>query len=269
MKKRLFRIFSSLVIVYVLIGAGLYFFQENFIFQSTTLTADYTFNSATPFEEIYLKNKDASLSGLHFKVKEPKGVLLYFHGNAGDLSRWSKIVEPLLKFNYDIVVMDYRGYGKSTGERNEKQMYEDADLFYQYSKSFVADSNIVVYGRSLGTTFATYVAAKNSPQKLMLESPFYSLTNVAKQRFAIYPIQQILKFNFPTYLYLPEVKCPVIIMHGRKDRVVPYENAALLFKLNATDSEKKLLVIPEGHHNDLSEFQEYWTCLRKELSINY
>ena len=166
------RIVFITVSSYLLLTAGLYFFQESFLFLPTQLEQDFEYSFENKFEEINLINHEVSLNGLHFKVENPKGVILYFHGNAGNLSRWGEIVQPLLRFNYDLIVMDYRSYGKNKGEFSEAAMYEDAQVFYDYAKNYFPESEIVLYGRSLGTTFATQMAAKNNPDQLILETPF-------------------------------------------------------------------------------------------------
>lgn len=252
------RILVFLVSVYFSLCAGLYLFQEYFIFQSTSLEQNFQFQFDAPFTEFNLKNKGVQLNALHFKVENPKGVLLYFHGNLGDLSRWGREVQALLKYQYDIVVMDYRGYGKSGGEPSELLMYEDADLFYQYLKGSFNEEEIIVYGRSLGSTFATYVASKNAPKKLILETPFYSLKSVVKEALPFLPIEYIVNYSFESYLFAPIVSCPVLVLLAKQDDVVAFENG-----LRLTDAlDNKINVVVEGAtHNDLTEYPVYWESL--------
>ncbi len=161
------------------------------------LPQDYSYEFSENFEEVFLSSEDgAKLNALHFKVEEPKGVVLYFHGNAGELSSWGRVVQKFVEMNYDVLVMDYRTYGKSTGKLSQKALYNDAQLFYDYLLKRYTEDKIVVYGRSLGTTFATYVAAENHPQQLILEAPFYSLDEVARDRFPIYPGKLVFKIPF-------------------------------------------------------------------------
>ena len=109
-------------------------FQESMLFLPTTLPQDHTYSFKHNFEELFLTADDgAVLNGIHFKLEEPKGVILYFHGNAGDLQRWGTITSYFVEKNYDVVVMDYRTYGKSTGDRSEEAFYSDGQLFYNYT----------------------------------------------------------------------------------------------------------------------------------------
>jgi hypothetical protein len=118
------------------------------------------------------------------------------------------------------------------------------------------EDKIVVYGRSLGTTFATYVASQNHPKQLILEAPFYSLDKVANHRFPIYPVNWFLKFHFPTYEYLKEVSCPITIFHGTDDVVVNYENSEKLSKIR-TKGKLKFITISEGTHHNLDNYEVY------------
>src|SRR5690606_27747080 len=127
------KIIFVVITVYVMLTALLAFFQESFIFLPSTLPQEYSFSFPTPFEELFLESEDgAVLNALHFKAENPKGVILYFHGNAGDLSRWGEITQGFTKHSYDVLVMDYRTYGKSKGKLSEESLYSDAQLFYDY-----------------------------------------------------------------------------------------------------------------------------------------
>lgn len=259
MKQRLKKLLIFIASLYVIIFVGLYFLQEKMIFIPELLPQDYSYSYSfrNKFEEINLKTEDgAVLNALHFKVKNPKGVILYFHGNAGDLSRWGSVVQNFVKLQYDVLVMDYRGYGKSTGKLSESALYNDAQLFYDYLLKRYSESEIIVYGRSLGTTFATYVASKNHPKRLFLEAPFYSLSEVAAARFPIYPVNWFLNYYFPTYRYLRDVSCPIIIFHGTDDTVVNYENGEKLSKIK-TKGKLSLITINEGTHHNLVESKMY------------
>ncbi len=245
------------VILYLISLIIIIIFQERMIFMPERLAEDYHYEFSSEFEEIFIKTEDgAKLNALHFKVKNPKGVILYYHGNAGELSSWGKVVQKFVDRKYDVLVMDYRGYGKSTGSPSENSLYSDAQFFYDHLMKTYSEKEIVVYGRSLGATFAAYVAARNSPKKLILEAPFYSLEEVAQDRFPIYPISWFLKFNFPTYSFISKVNCPVIIFHGTEDTMVSYDNSLKLSEL-INPEQLQFISIPGGNHNDLENTSEY------------
>ncbi len=266
--KKAFVIVFVLLNIYGLLCGVIYFFQENLIFSPTVLSQEHTFEMEFPFEEITLNSLDgAQLNGLHFKVENSKGVILYYHGNAGNLQRWGELTAFFVEMDYSVIVMDYRGYGKSTGKRSMEKLYADAELWFEYAKKQYPENDITVYGRSLGTTFATYVASRNQTKNLVLESPFYSMEDIAKSRFPFLPIKSLLHYKFPTYQYINQVDCPITIYHGTKDKVISYQQGKHLF--NSIEKENKTLIsVPKGGHNNLVSFKEYLNTIEEVLRVN-
>ena len=260
-KKTLFFI----VLIYCLALLALYFFQERLIFQGVKLKPNYSFNFSKPCKEVILKTKDgALLDALYFKVKNPKGVILYFHGNKDNLVRWGKIASELTQYNYNVFVVDYRGYGKSTGKRREALLYADAQQCYNFLKQKFDDSKIIVYGRSLGASFATYVASKNKPQQLILEAPFNRLSGVPKYWFTYVPYNLLLRYRFNSQQYIKKVICPITVFHGTKDYVIPLKLGLKL--INASTAKKvKFVKIKNGTHHNLSNFTIYKSTLKSIL----
>lgn len=240
-----------------MISASLYFLQEKLLFLPTVLKQDYQFQFNHNFEELNLETDDgAKLNAIHFKVENPKGVILYFHGNAGDLSRWGLVAEYFVEKQYDVLIMDYRSFGKSTGKLSEAVFYSDAQLFYDYLKKQYDEKDITLYGRSLGTGITTCLASKNNPKQLVLETPYYSILDVAKDRFSIFPVEKLLKYEFPSYKFIKDVSCPIAIFHGTNDEVVPYQSAKKLFEVSP-EKLAKLVTIKGGNHGNLSAFDVY------------
>jgi len=256
-KQRLKKVLSVLLILYVMIGASLYFLQEKIMFFPTVLEQDYSFEFNHPFEELFLKpTEDVSINALHFKAENPKGVILYFHGNAGDLSRWGTIAEYFVAKDYDVLIMDYRTYGKSTGKLSEQAFYDDAQFCYDYLLKQYSETDITIYGRSLGTGISTFLASKNKPNQLILETPYFSILDVAQHRFPIFPLSALLKYKFPSNEYIINVNCPITIFHGTNDSVVPYTSGEKL-KAVAPKDTTRFITIEGGNHNDLIEFDTY------------
>ncbi len=251
--------------IYIFITGMAYLLQEKLLFLPTELPQDFEYSFAQPFKEVFLTSEDgAKLNALHFKVDNPKGVILYFHGNAGDLSRWGEIAGDFTQFQYDVFVLDYRTYGKSTGALSEQAFYDDAQLCYQYLQKQYSDDRITLYGRSLGTGVATYLASINKPKQLLLETPYYSILDIAKRRFPILPVRYLLKYKFESYLYLKEVKCPVTIFHGTSDGVVSYDSGVSLSEV-LPKNQCQLITIEGGGHNNLIEFEEYRQAVSEVL----
>ena len=250
--------------LYIMIGSLLFSIQNKLLFLPTPLAQDYEFKFQQPFEELFLNAEGgAKLNAIHFKAEKPKGVILYFHGNAGDLQRWGTITEYFTQFNYDVLVMDYRTYGKSTGNLSEKALYEDAQLFYNYATQLYSRDNIIIYGRSLGTGIATKIASENNTKHLILEAPYSSIGDVAQHRFPIFPVRLLLRYQIPTYQFIQNVDCPITIFHGTADKVVPYKFGKRLDNLSLP--HLNFMTIENGEHNNLAEFDVYHTNISKLL----
>lgn len=251
--------------IYILCLIGIYFFQEKIIFRAKNLSKNHVYTIDANFEEINLKaNDEVTLNALYFKVDNPKGVILYFHGNKGNLERWSHKIKPLLNYDYNLFMIDYRGYGKNDGERTEKYMYSDAQLAYDFLLDKFEEDQIVVYGRSLGGTFATYVASKNKPKHLILEATFNNILDVSKKLIPIFPFKKLYRFNFNSDELIKNVTVPTTIFHGDLDSLVPLLLAQKLY-LNSNKKTSELIIIDKGTHHNLSESIIYKNKVKKIL----
>lgn len=255
----------ALLSVYLVLMGILHVFQEKLIFLSEEIEASYRYDFAFDFEEVNLITSDnETINALHIKAENPKGVILFFHGNQGNLIRWGEYTSYFTQYNYDVFVLDYRGYGKSTGAFNEVNMYKDALLSYQYLKKQFSEDNIIVYGYSLGTTFAAKVASENNPKHVILEAPFYSLHHAANHKYKVIP-KFLLNFKFKTNTLIPKIKNPITIFHGTDDKVTPYKGSQQLFKLISI-SKKELILLNKGTHHNVREFKEYTNALKSILA---
>ena len=260
--RRLKRFGLLLIFLYVMMGSILYYFQEKMLFLPTVLPENHVFEFKHDFEEFFLETDDnAIINSLLFKAEQPRGAILYFHGNAGDLQRWGRIVEYLVDLNYDVYIMDYRTYGKSKGELSEAAMYNDAKLCYNHLRTFWNEDQITIFGRSLGGAMASYLASEVKVKQLILETPFYSLVDVAKHRFPMFPVKSLLTYKFPNHEYLKDLTIPITIFHGTNDFVVPYSSGEKLY-MSAPQENTQFFTIEEGGHNDLINFESY----KKEIT---
>ena len=246
--------------IFIFLGVGLflfYIFQERFLFlNGKKIPKNVVYQFPQPFTEVNLTTADnETINALHFTLEKPKGIILFFHGNRGNLQRWGTIVPYLLKYNYEVFVMDYRNYGKSTGSFNEAKMYTDALLAYDYVKTKFPEDEIVVYGRSLGATFATKVAAANNPKHVVLEAPFYNLKRATQFYFALSPTF-LVKYPFRTDKMIGKITAPVTFFHGDKDVTTSFTHSKELFKL-VKSTEKEFVPIPSATHHNVKEFEVY------------
>ena len=254
---------------YLIFATMLYFLQERLIFLPSRLAKGYEYSFNHDFSEFNLTADDgAQLNALHFKVPQSKGIILYFHGNAGNLSRWGEIARVISSaYQYDVVIMDYRTYGKSTGKLSEAALYQDGQLFYNYILEQNPEKEIILYGRSLGTGIATRLAAQNEPAKLILETPYYSLLDIGQRRFPFLPVKWFLKYQFKSFEYVNDISCPVAIFHGTKDEIIPVDSGKMLYQ-SIPGKHKQFFLVDGGRHNNLSEFVEYQSGMYKLLTAD-
>ena len=239
---------------------------EFFIFHPKKLDASHVFTFKTPFEEVNLKAKDgAIINAIHFHCPNPKGIIIYFHGNKDNLDRWGRITEPLVATHgYEVLVMDYRGYGKSTGERTEQKMYEDALLCYDFAlKRFAADS-IVAFGRSLGSGVASWLAANRTVKSLVLETPYYNFDTLARSLFPFLPTRRFLKYHFDNHQNLQRVHCPILLFHGTKDKLIRFSSVVQLYE-SVRAKDITFVRLEDGRHGNLGKFTAYQAALKDFL----
>ena len=258
-------ILIGIVALYGVLGIIIYLFQEQFIFLPTVLEKDFQFQFSEPFEEHFLAtSNEGEINLLHFKSKSPRGLIVYFHGNAGSLERWGNVVEPFVGFGYDVLIADYRGYGKSTGDRSQTHLLDDAEQVYAFAKKLHDEGQIILYGRSLGSAFASFLAGRHAPKRVILETPFYSLEEEANRRFMMYPVSLFLQYNLRNYQYLEQNNAPVYVFHGTKDRIVSFDSGTHLFE-SIDSNGGKFIAIEGGFHNNLSDYSAYWEELKSIL----
>jgi uncharacterized protein len=270
MKKMLWGIIGILTVFYLLICSFFFLYQEKLIFYPTKLPATYRFTFRQPFQEHYIAAADGTkLHGLLFKADAAEGLVFFLHGNAGAVNTWGELAGIYTRLHYDFFVMDYRGFGKSEGAlRGEEQFFADVQTAYNYIKTPYAEQNIVVIGFSIGTASAAMLAATNQPGQLILQAPYYSLSdlmqNISPVVYAMLP-PFVFKYPFNTYKFIPQIKAPIAIFHGDKDYVIYYGSSGKLQQhLKPTD---RVIILPGQGHNGIHENQEYLRVLRQLLNL--
>jgi uncharacterized protein len=245
-------------IMYALVGLALYFTQELFLFHGKKLAASYRFPFDTPFHELNVTRADGSnLNIVKFLPADSaaEGLVIYYHGNMRNIERYAPNARTFTAAGYEVWMMDYPGFGKSTGKRTEQRMYEDAATLYQLAVQRMHADSIIIYGKSIGTGVAAHIAARRPCRRLMLETPYYSIASLASTWFFMYPTKWLVKYKFPTCDNLPLVKAPITIFHGTSDEVIDYKNARRLMKFLKPGDE--FVTIDKATHNDVPDFQLY------------
>ena len=247
--------------IYVGISVLLYFLQDYLMFKPEKLEKDFQFHYENQETEEYnVETRDgATINGLHFKVKQPKGVVFYLKGNSKSMRGWGKFAVDFTRHGYDVIMVDYRGFGKSTGRRTQKAVKRDLQVVYNKIKENVDEKYIVLYGRSLGSGFATKLASMNNPRMLILDAPYYSLSKVAKRYVPFMPLSVLIKFPMPTYKWLKYVQCPIHIIHGTDDKLIPYKTSVKLSKIKPKLTTLHSII--GGGHKNLNTFEYYHKVL--------
>jgi alpha-beta hydrolase superfamily lysophospholipase len=255
MKKKLFRWIKVFALLYAVIGIAWYYGQERLIFHPEPVDAGTVYHFDQPFREVNLNyNAATNLNLVEFRPADSpaRGVVLYFHGNRQNITRYAAFAKDFTVRGYEVWMLDYPGYGKSTGSHAEKDLYAYALIFYKLARSRYTPNQIILYGKSLGTGIAAQLAAVRDCRRLILETPYYSMTSLFRRYLPVYPVSTMLHYHFPTNEYLPAVAAPITIFQGTSDGIVPYGNAERLKPLLKAGDE--FIAVPGGSHNDLHDF---------------
>ena len=201
------------------------------------------------YEPVKIVTDDGvELDGWYLPAENARGVLIFFHGNAGNISHRLDSLKIFNGLGLSTLIFDYRGYGRSQGKVSEQGTYRDAEAVWRYlSEQNVPAGRIIVFGRSLGAAIAAYLATRHTPAGLILESAFTSVPDFAARTHWYLPARWLARFSYSTEVYLKSVKCPVLIVHSREDDIIPFRNGRELF--DAASEPKQFLRI-RGNHNE-------------------
>ncbi len=253
--KKLWKWFKIVLLIYVLGGIALYFLQDFLLFRPVSLKRDHNYDFTEKHKDINIpitENSNLNIVQFFSTDSVTKGVVLYFHGNKKNISWYAKYPPYFTRDGYEVWIIDYPGFGKSTGKFTEQILYDWADHMYKFARSkFNADS-IIIYGKSMGTGIAARLASVQPCKKLILETPYYDFPSVLKQYFPFYPVDWMIHYKIPTHRYLQNVAAPITIFHGTDDDVIRYKNAERLKKFLKPADE--FITIKDGEHNDLFNF---------------
>ncbi len=248
--------------IYSIVSIILYFVQDYFLFKPEKLPKDFQFYYENQeIEEYNLETRDgATLNGLLFKPKnKSRGVVLYLKGNSRSIKGWGKFAVDFTRHDFSVIMVDYRGFGKSTGKRSQKAIKRDLQVIYNKIKDESSEERIIVYGRSMGSGFASKLASMNNPKMLILDAPYYSLRKVAGRYMPFMPLSILMKYPLPTYKWLKYVKCPIHIIHGTHDKLIPFKTSVKLSQIQPKIT--RLYTVIGGGHKNLNNFESYHKML--------
>lgn len=257
-KKIFFRGLKIFLLLYCLIGIGIYYLQDKIFFHPLSVPESRAYHFEQPFRELNIPyNRSANINIVQFydSTAVNRGVILYFHGNKNNIEWYAHKAAFLTGEGYEVWMIDYPGYGKSSGDFSETALYEWSDQLYKLARARFAADSIVIYGQSLGSGIAAWLAAHHSNRALIMEAAYYSFPSLLSNYLPIFPAQKMIHFKIPTWQYLQQVEAPVLILHGSSDWTIPLRNAEKLKPfLKKTDTFR---VIPGAGHNDIPSTAEY------------
>ncbi|MDI1259654.1 alpha/beta fold hydrolase [Aquabacterium sp.] len=238
--------------------------QESLLFKPVPLAPDYQFGLAHTVEET-VQVPGATLHALH--LRQPagtptRGLVFFLHGNADNLAKWFTNPDFWLSTGYDVFMMDYRGFGKSTGHiESEDQLHDDVRRAWAQVVPAYAKQKLVIYGRSLGTGLATQLAAQVPADLLVLVSPYESIERLSGDAYPWVP-SLALRYPLRADQWLPKVRSKVFIVHGEQDTLIPIAHAERLMALNP---RVQMLRLPGVGHSDVQQSRNYTEALAHQL----
>lgn len=239
--------------VYVLLALALYLLQGKMVFLSgqpgRTLTASPG-DIGLEYEDVSLTTADDErLHGWYVPATNSRGVVLFFHGNAGNISHRLDSIEIFHQLGLDTLIIDYRGYGQSTGKTTEQGTYLDAQAAWSYlvDERGIAADRIIVFGRSLGGAIGTWLGAQHTPAAVIIESSFTSGVDMARRLYPFLPMRLITRLRYPVADYASHLDCPVLVVHSRNDEIIPFAMGRSIY---AAVKQRKSFLELRGDHNN-------------------
>ena len=258
MKPIVVRMLQSLLVilvsVWVLLSLLLYINQPKYVYFPYRELVATPQDAGLTYDEVHLTTADdIGIHGWFVPHEQPRATLLFLHGNGGNISHRLEKLAMYHQLGLAVFIIDYRGYGLSTGTPSEEGTYQDAEAAWSYltRDRGITDQNIIFYGESLGGAVAAWLAARHQPGAVILESSFTSIIDMGRHYYPYLPIRWISRFKYPTLDLIKQVHVPLLIIHSPTDDIVPYTQGQKLFE--AANGPKSFLEITGDHNNGFLE----------------
>lgn len=254
--RTIFSLIGIAATLYFLLGLLLFFFQGSMVFLSAMPGREL---EATPddvgldFEDVHIETSDGErLHGWFVPSDAARGTLLFFHGNAGNISHRLDSILIFNRLGLDLLIIDYRGYGRSSGRTSEAGTYLDSRAAWDYliEQRSVPPGQVIIFGRSLGGAIGAWLGSQLGgeiqPAGVIIESSFSSGTDMARRLYPIFPAGLLTRLKYPVMEYMARLESPVLVIHSRDDEIIPFEMGQKNF--DAVTGEKQFLEM-HGDHN--------------------
>jgi fermentation-respiration switch protein FrsA (DUF1100 family) len=230
------------VLIYIFQGALLYFPDADY-----GITPDQV---GLAYEDVRIETSDSeTIAAWYVPHEEPLATVLFFHGNAGNMADRFGTLKTFHQLGCSTLIVDYRGYGASTGSPNEQGTYLDGEAAHAWllEKTGLAADAVVIFGRSLGGAVAIEMARRHPPAALIVENTFPSVVAIGQREYPILPVTLLATNRYDSVAKVPDITCPKLFLHGRTDEIIPLSEARRLFDAAA---EPKTFIETEGGHNE-------------------
>jgi fermentation-respiration switch protein FrsA (DUF1100 family) len=242
-----------------LFSGWLYWQQPGMIFYPVKAMSETPRAWGLEYEDVFIHTEDGiKLHGWYIPMPGAKHTVLFFHGNAGNISQRGDSIEIFHRLGLNVFIFDYRGYGQSEGRPGEKGLYADARAAWRYliQDKGIAPGNVILFGRSLGGAVATHLAAEAGPGTLILESTFNSVRGMAQEVFPIMSYLVPLRYAFDTEVTIKQVRVPLLVIHSTEDEIIPYKLGRRVYE--AANQPKVFMKITGGHNDGFLRSQPHY-----------
>ncbi len=248
-KSMIVKIIICVIFIFFAISLFLFFLQNKMVFHPLSEISTLPSDIGLDFQDLHLNTSDSiSINAWFVPVYGSLKTILFCHGNAGNISHRLDSINIFHKLGYNVLIFDYRGYGKSEGNPSEKGTYLDGDVAYEHLlKKGIAERDIVIFGRSLGGAVAADLASRKKPAGLILESTFTSISDMAATFYPFLPTKLLCKIKYNTIAKVKKIQCPTLIIHSPRDEIIPFQMGQKLYE---TASQPKYFLEIRGSHND-------------------
>lgn len=261
--RRLLALLSVAATLYATVIGLLWWKQELLLFQPQVLPASHRFALDPDVKEAWVDVPGARLNALHLQHPQPRGLVFFLHGNAGSLQNWFVNLDLYRQAQFDLYMLDYRGYGKSTGQiESEAQLHADVLAAWNSIAPRYSGLKRVIFGRSLGTGLAAQLGVQVQPELTVLASPYFSMQALAAEHYPWVP-QRVLRYPLRTDLSLPLLRGPVLLVHGSQDTLIDPRHSQRLVALRPGTLSS---LVEGAAHNDLQRWPAYGQALAAALA---
>jgi uncharacterized protein len=236
-------------VLYISFSATLFFTQSRIVYYPERHIITTPAAIQIPYQDVVFSAEDGTkLTGWFIPASTSKGVILFCHGNAGNISHRLDTIDLFHRLGYSTFIFDYRGYGQSEGSPSEKGTYQDVDAAWKHltRTKGISPSDIIIFGRSLGSSIGAWLAGREQPAACILESSFTSARDVAATLYPYLPVSILCRYKYDSAEALKTVQCPLLFIHSTDDEIIPIQ---LGRKLYAAAPEPKTFVQINGDHN--------------------